>query len=110
MHSSSCLPAGASSRHRLAIHRGLGFLDEGAQQRRQIGLGDGLQGYGFQISAVYHIERRRRDGGEWEQVAHAIATEELLADQEVGVELEFRVAAENRAGLGEHSTVLVVEL
>jgi hypothetical protein len=60
--------------------------------------------------AVYHIERRRRDGGEWEQVAHAIATEELLADQELGVEWEFRVFAENRAGVGEPSTVLAVVL
>ena len=60
--------------------------------------------------AVYHLERRRRDGGEWAQIAHAIATEELLSDQEVGVELEFRVSAENRAGVGEPSTVLVVEL
>ena len=60
--------------------------------------------------AVYHIERRRRDGGEWEQAAHAIASEGLLADQDPGVEWEFRVYAENRAGVGERSTVLAVEL
>lgn len=60
--------------------------------------------------AVYHIERRRRDGGEWEQIAHAIASEELLSDQEQGVEWEFRVYAENKAGVGERSTVLAVEL
>jgi hypothetical protein len=60
--------------------------------------------------AAYHIERRRRDGGEWEQVAHSVASEELLTGQEPGVEWEFRVYAENRAGVGEPSTVLVVEL
>jgi hypothetical protein len=61
-------------------------------------------------AAVYHIERRRRRGGEWEQVAHAIASEELLTEQEPGVEWEFRVYAENRAGVGERSTVLTLEL
>jgi len=59
---------------------------------------------------VYHIERRRRDGGEWELVTHALASEELLTDQEPAVEWEFRVYAENRAGVGERSTVLTVEL
>jgi len=60
--------------------------------------------------AVYHIERRRRDDGNWEQVAHAIASEELLTEQAQGVEWEFRVYAENRAGVGERSTVLAVVL
>jgi len=60
--------------------------------------------------AAYHIERRRRDGGEWEEIAHAIATEELLTAQEPAVEWEFRVYAENKAGEGERSTVLAVEL
>jgi hypothetical protein len=60
--------------------------------------------------AVYHIERRRRDGGEWQHVALAIASEELLTEQEEGIELEFRVYAENKAGVGERSTVLAVEL
>jgi hypothetical protein len=61
-------------------------------------------------TAVYHIERRRRDGGEWEQIAHAIATEDLLTGHERGVEWEFRVYAENKAGVGERSTVVTVEL
>jgi hypothetical protein len=61
-------------------------------------------------AAVYHIERRRRDGGEWEHVAHAIASEELLTGQEQGVEWEFRVYGENKAGVGERSTVLAVVL
>ena len=60
--------------------------------------------------AVYHVERRRRDGGEWEQVSHAIASEELLTDQQSGVEWEFRVYAENKTGVGERSTVLAVGL
>ena len=60
--------------------------------------------------AVYHIERRRRNGGEWEQVEHAIASEELLTEQEQGVEWEFRVYGENRAGVGERSNVLAVVL
>jgi Fibronectin type III domain len=59
---------------------------------------------------AYHIERRRRDGGEWEEIAHAIASEELLTGQEPAVEWEFRVWAENRAGEGDRSTVLAVEL
>ncbi len=61
-------------------------------------------------AAVYHIERRRRDGGEWGQVAHAIATEDLLTGHEPGVEWEFRAYAENKAGVGERSTVVTVEL
>ena len=61
-------------------------------------------------AAVYHIERRRRDDGEWEQVAHAIATEDLLTGYQPGVEWEFRIYAENRAGVGERSTVVTVEL
>jgi len=61
-------------------------------------------------AAVYHIERRRRDGGEWERVAHAIATEDLLTGYQPGVEWEFRVYAENKAGVGERSTVLAVVL
>lgn len=60
--------------------------------------------------AAYHIERRARDGGEWEEIAHAIASEELLTQQQAGVEWEFRVYGENRAGEGERSTVLAVEL
>jgi hypothetical protein len=60
--------------------------------------------------AVYHIERRRRDNGDWEQIAHAIASEELLSEQEQGVEWEFRVYGENKAGVGERSTVLAVVL
>jgi hypothetical protein len=60
--------------------------------------------------AAYHVERRRRDGGEWEEVAHSLASEELLAGQEPGVEWEFRVYAENRAGVGERSPVALVEL
>jgi len=60
--------------------------------------------------AVYHIERRRRDGGDWEHVAHSIASEELVSGQEPGVEWEYRVYAENRAGVGERSTVLTVDL
>jgi hypothetical protein len=61
-------------------------------------------------AAVYHIEHRRRDGGEWEQIAHAVATEDLLTGYERGVEWEFRVYAENKAGEGERSTVVTVEL
>ena len=61
-------------------------------------------------AAVYHIERRRRDGGEWERVAHAIVTEDLLTGYQPGVEWEFRVYAENKAGVGERSTVVTVEL
>jgi hypothetical protein len=60
--------------------------------------------------AAYHIERRRRDSDEWEEVAHAIASEELLTEQEPGVELQFRVYAENRAGEGERSPVVIVKL
>jgi hypothetical protein len=61
-------------------------------------------------ASVYHIERRRRDGGEWEQVSHSVSSEELLTVPEHGVEWEYRVYGENRAGVGERSAVLTVEM
>jgi hypothetical protein len=49
--------------------------------------------------AVYQIQRRE-PRGKWEDVATSIDRVELLRDQPRGVELDFRVLAMNRAGVG----------
>ncbi len=49
--------------------------------------------------AVYRIQRRE-PRGEWEDVTTSIDRIELLRDQPRGVELDFRVLAMNRAGVG----------
>ena len=49
--------------------------------------------------AVYHIQRQEPQG-DWEDHATSIDRIELLRDQPRGVELDFRVLAENRAGTG----------
>ena len=58
---------------------------------------------------VYKVQRRRRDSGNWEDVATAIITEATLVDQPEKTELEYRVIALNKAGEGpESNTVMVV--
>jgi hypothetical protein len=49
--------------------------------------------------AVYHIQRRE-PRGKWEDLATSTDRLELLRDQPRGVDLEFRVLAENKAGRG----------
>ncbi len=60
--------------------------------------------------AAYTIQRRKRDGGEWEDVGTSVETKELLSDQPRGVELEYRVVAVNKAGAGRPSGTVTAVL
>ena len=60
--------------------------------------------------AAYTIERRERPAGPWKQVATAILSEITLVDQPRGVELEYRVIAINKAGVGSPSNIVEVVL
>jgi hypothetical protein len=59
---------------------------------------------------AYRVLRRQRPDGSWTDVATAIQTRASLTDQPRGTELEFRVLAVNRAGVGEPSNTVVVVL
>lgn len=60
--------------------------------------------------AAYTIQRRKRDGGSWQDVGTSIVTQQLLSGQERGVELEYRVVAINKAGTGKPSAAVMVVL
>ena len=64
-------------------------------------------------TAAYRIERRVLGsdvvGDHWQNTATAIETELTLVDQTRGAELEYRIIAVNKAGVGpESNTVMVV--
>jgi len=60
--------------------------------------------------AAYNIERRERPSGPWEHTATAIETEAILVDQPRGPELEYRIIAVNKAGVGQPSNTVMVVL
>jgi titin len=60
--------------------------------------------------AAYTIQRRRRDGGSWQDVGASVDTEELVSGQERGVEFDYRVVAVNRAGTGKPSAAVTAVL
>jgi len=64
---------------------------------------------GGRVSA-YKIQRRQRPEGAWQDVATAIETESTLVDQPLKTELEFRVIAINKAGIGQPSNTVMVVL
>ena len=68
---------------------------------------------------AYKVQRRLRDGGgvgggavrdRWEDVATAILTEATLVDQPRGAQLEYRVVAVNKAGVGPPSNTVEIVL
>ena len=64
---------------------------------------------GGKVSA-YKIQRRNRPEGAWQDVATAIETESTLVDQPKGIELEYRVIAINKSGVGSPSNTVMVVL
>ncbi len=59
--------------------------------------------------AFYKIHRRSNGGG-WEEIGTATATDQLVGRQPQGVELHFRVTAVNRAGEGPPSATVTARL
>ena len=59
---------------------------------------------------AYKIQRKRKDGGSWEEVGSSVATENTLNDQPRGIEMDYRVFAANRAGVGRPSATVTVVL
>ena len=58
---------------------------------------------------VYRIQRKQASGS-WEDIGISIDTKELCSDQPRGVELNYRVFAVNKAGTGQPSATVTVEL
>jgi hypothetical protein len=56
--------------------------------------------------AAYRVESRKQMGGEWQLISMTIDSQEVLADQERGVDLDFQVVAVNRTGKGEPSNIV----
>ena len=54
--------------------------------------------------------RRERPDGPWSEVATAVISEITLVEQPKGKELEYRIAAVNKAGDGEPSNTAMVVL
>ncbi len=59
---------------------------------------------------AYKIQRRLRDDGSWQDVATAILTETTLVEQPEKTELEYRVIAVNKAGVGQPSNTVMAVL
>lgn len=59
---------------------------------------------------AYTIQRRKRDGGTWEDIGTSIGTRQLVSNQPRGVEFEYRVIAVNKTGAGQPSATLTVVL
>jgi hypothetical protein len=57
--------------------------------------------------STYQAQRRRRDGdGTWINVGTAMRSHILLPGQESGVEFEYQVVAQNKAGEGPPSNIV----
>ena len=59
---------------------------------------------------AYKIQRKRKDAGGWEDVGGSVDTVETLSNQPRGIELEYRVVAVNKAGIGQPSATVTVVL
>lgn len=62
------------------------------------------------VVGAFKIQRRKKDGGIWEEIGSSVATEQMLSHQPRGIELEYRVVAVNKAGTGQPSATATVVL
>ena len=59
--------------------------------------------------ASYKIQRKKKDGG-WEDVGSSVDTEQMVSGQPRGMEMDYRVLAVNKAGVGQPSATVTVVL
>lgn len=58
----------------------------------------------------YKIQRKKKDGDGWEEVGSSVDTEHTLINQPRGIEMDYRVVAANKAGVGQPSATVTVVL
>lgn len=59
---------------------------------------------------AYQIQRKKKDGGGWEDVGGSVGTVQTLSNQPRGIEMDYRVLAANKAGVGQPSATVTVVL
>jgi len=59
---------------------------------------------------MYKIQRRTRDAGGWQDAGSSVDTVHTLSHQPRGMELDYRVLAANKAGVGQPSATVTVVL
>ncbi len=59
---------------------------------------------------AYQIQRKTKDGGGWENVGGSVDTVQTLSNQPRGIEMDYRVVAANKAGIGQPSATVTVVL
>ncbi len=59
---------------------------------------------------AYQIQRKRKDAGVWEDVGGSVDTVQTLSNQPRGIEMDDRVVAVNKAGIGQPSATVTVVL
>ncbi len=59
---------------------------------------------------AYQIQRKKKDGGSWENIGGSVDTVQTLSNQPRGIEMDYRVVAANKAGIGQPSATVTVVL
>ena len=59
---------------------------------------------------AYRIQRKTKEAGVWEDVGSSVDTVQTLSHQPRAIEMEYRVLAANRAGIGQPSATVTVVL
>ena len=59
---------------------------------------------------AYRIQRKTKEAGVWEDVGSSVDTVQTLSHQPRAIEMDYRVVAANRAGIGQPSATVTVVL
>jgi len=59
---------------------------------------------------MYRIQRKTKDAGVWDDVGSSVDTVETLSQQPRGIQMDYRVLAVNKAGVGPPSASVTVVL